>query len=239
MPKLFPLAGALLVFVHLGAFEIATRKLLNWPNVRQAYLMSLAEDLTDPLKDPVFDGVGMVLTRTAVDPRLLLHSLSFESLIKGPGPQARDMLAVRPAAVFIPNYRTDWLPEADHAFIRERYVPLADDFWVLGKVLRAGGGSFEIVHPGRYRISSLQDSDLAEECRVGVGRSVVPLDEGSFTATLDGVPVSTRPVELTAGKHRIECIPDCQPAVVWVGPQRDRPGRLSQSDHRALFVNLW
>ena len=238
-PKLLPLAGALLVFVHLGPFEIATRKLLDWPNARQACLMSLAEDLTDPLKDPVLDGVGMVLTRPAVDPRLLLHSLTFENSFKGGGPPVRNMLTARPAAVFIPNYRTDWLPDKDLTFIRECYVPLADDFWVLGKMLPAGGATFEIVHPGRYRISSLQESDLAETCRVGVGRLGARLDEGSFTATLDGVPVSTRPVELTAGRHRIECTPDCQPAVVWVGPQRDRAGRLSQSDHRALFVNLW
>ena len=47
----------------------------------------------------------------------------------------REMLAVRPAAVVIPNYRTDRLPDEDHAFIGERYVSLSDDFWALGKVL--------------------------------------------------------------------------------------------------------
>jgi hypothetical protein len=116
---------------------------------------------------------------------------------------------------------------------------LADDFWVLGKVLPAGGGTFEIVHPGHYRISSLQESDLAETCRVSVAQLPVRLDEGSFTATLDGAPVSSRPVELTVGTHRIQSKPDCQPAVVWVGPNRDRVGRLSQSDHRLLFVNWY
>jgi hypothetical protein len=160
-------------------------------------------------------------------------------LIKGSGPQVRDMLAARPAAVVIPNYRTDWLPEADHAAIRERYVALADDFWVLGKVLPAGGGTFQIFHPGRYRISSLRESDLAEESPGGLGRLPAPSDITSFTATLDGMPVSSGPVELAVGSHRIVSKPDCQPAVVWVGPKLDRVGRLSQSDHRLLFANWY
>jgi hypothetical protein len=212
---------------------------LNYSNARQAILMSLAEDLTDPAKDPVYDGIGLVPTRPTIHFQWYLHSLNIQSFVKGPGPRVREMLAARPAAIFIPNYRTDWLPEEDHAFVRERYVPLADDFWVLGKVLPTGGGTFEIVHPGRYCISSLQESDLAETSRVSVAQLPVRLDEGSFSATLDGAPVSSRPVELTVGKHRIECKPDCQPAVVWVGPKRDRIGRLSQSDHRLLFVNWY
>jgi len=238
-PALLPAVGTVLVFVHLVPFCVATRRHWDWPNSRQTCLMRLAEDLTDPTKDPVFDGIGMVLTRPIIHPESFLHSLTFESFIKGSGPQVRDMLATRPAAVVIPNYRTDWLPPADHAAIRERYVALADDFWVLGKVLPAGGGAFQIFHPGRYRISSLGGSDLAAECPGGSGRLLAPSDEAGFTATLDGVPVSSRPVELTVGRHWIESKPDCQPAVVWVGPQRDRVGRLSPSDHRWLFVNWY
>ena len=238
-PALLPAVGTVLIFVHLAPFCVATRRHWELPNSRQTRLMSLAEDLTDPVKDPVFDGIGMVLTRPIIDPRSLLHSLSFESLVKGSGPQVRDMLAARPAAVVIPNYRTDWLPPADQAAIHEGYVALADDFWVLGQVLSAGGGAFQIVHGGRYRISSLQESDLAEERPAFLGRWPAPADKASFSATLDGVPVTSRPVELTAGKHRIECTPNCQPAVVWVGPKRERAGRLSQSDHRWLFVNWY
>jgi hypothetical protein len=236
---LLPAVGAVLVFVHLVPFCIATQRHWDWPNSRQARLIGLAEDLTDPTKDPVFDGIGMVLTRARIGPGSLLHSLTFQGLVKGSGRQVRDMLAARPAAVVIPNYRTDWLPEADHAAIRERYVAVADDFWVLGKVLPAGGGAFQVFHPGRYRISSLQGSDLAEGCPGGARQIQPPSDEASFTATLDGVPVSSRPVELTVGNHRIECKAGCQPAVVWVGPKRDRVGRLSQSDHRLLFVNWY
>jgi hypothetical protein len=149
------------------------------------------------------------------------------------------MLAARPAAVFIPNYRTDWLPEEDHAFIRERYVSLTDDFWVLGKVLPAGGGTFEVVHPGRYRVSSLEGSDLAGTYPEGLAGLMAPVVDGSIIGTLDGVPLSKRPVELTVGTHRIETKPDCQPAVVWLGPRQERIGRLGDSDHRFLFVRWY
>jgi hypothetical protein len=238
-PALCPLAAAVLIFAHLVPFGVVTSRHWNWTNFRQKNLMRLAEAITDPARDPVYDGMGIVPTRPSIHFRWFLEALNIESLIHGAGPHVRDMLAARPAAVFIPNYRTDWLPEEDHAFIRERYVSVADDFWVLGKVLPAGGGTFEIVHSGRYRISSLQESDLAETCRVSVAQSRVPLEDGGFTATLDGLPVSSRPVDLTVGIHRIECKPGCQPAVVWVGPKLDRVGRLIQRDHRLLFVNWY
>jgi hypothetical protein len=124
---LIPIVGTVLVFVHLVPFCVATRRHWDWPNSRQTCLIRLAEDLTDPTKDPVFDGIGMVLTRPMIHPRSLLHSLSMAGLVNGSGPQVRDMLTTRPAAVVIPNYRTDWLPEADHAAIRERYVSTTRD----------------------------------------------------------------------------------------------------------------
>jgi hypothetical protein len=201
--------------------------------------MNLAEGLTDEAKDPVYDGIGLVPTRPSIHFQGFLHSLSIQQ-VHEPGHRVRDMLAARPAAVFIPSYRTDWLPEEDHAFVRERYVPLADDFWVLGKVLPAGGSTFEIVHPGRYRISSLRESDLAETCFGGAERlHSQSSDTGGFAGRVDGAPVSSRPVELTRGTHRFDGKADCQAAVVWVGPKRDRIGRLSQSDHRSLFVNWY
>jgi hypothetical protein len=235
----FPLIVAVIVFTHVVPFVVASRRHLNWSHFKQEGLMSLAESLTDPVKDPVYDAIGMVPTRPIVDTRAFLHSLNFKSFIHGQGPQVRDMLAARPAAVLIPSYRTDWLPEADHAFIRERYVPLADDFWVLGKVLPAGGGTFEIVHPGRYRISSLEGSDLMGTFPSGMKGLLTPEDAGSITCTVDGQPSSAGVVELTVGKHRIETTPECQPAVVWVGPRVDRIHRLSQGDHQRLFWNWY
>jgi hypothetical protein len=235
----FPLIAAIIIFTHLIPFVAASSRHVNWPNFKQEKLMSLAESLTDPVKDPVYDAIGMVPTRPIVDTRAFLHSLNFKRFVDGPGPHVRDMLTARPAAVLIPSYRTDWLSSADHAFIRERYVPLADDFWVLGKVLPLGGGTFEIVHRGRYRISSLQGSDLMGTFPVGMDGLLTPEDEGSLTCAIDGKPSSAGVVELTVGKHRIETTADCQPAVVWIGPRIDRIHRLSQGDHRRLFYNWY
>jgi len=62
-----------------------------------------------------------------------LHSFNINSFLDGAVTPVRDLLAENPAAVFIPNYRTDWLADADHDFIRRHYVALSDDFWVLGE----------------------------------------------------------------------------------------------------------
>ena len=238
-PALRPVLVALLAFAYFVPFGLATRRHVGFTNYHQEARMRLAEGLTDPARDPVYDGVGMVPTRPSIGFYWSLPNVNRPSLAQEHGLRLRDMLATRPAAVFIPNYRTDWLPEEDHAFIREQYVSLTDDFWVLGKVLPAGGGAFEVVHAGRYRISSLQGSDLAGTYPEGLAGVMAPLEEDNFIGTLDGVPLSKRPVVLTEGTHRIETKPDCQPAVVWMGPQQDRMGRLGDSDHRYLFLNSY
>ena len=231
-----PVLVALLIFAHFVPFGAATRRHPGWTNYHQEARMRLAEGFTDPAKDPVYDGVGMVPTRPSIHFCWLLPNVNRPSLAEERGLRVREMLAARPAAVFLPNYRTDRLPEEDQAFIRERYVPLSDDFWVLGKVLPAGGGAFEVVHPGRYRISSLEASDLARTYPGGLAGLLAPLKEESLIGTLDGAPLPKRPVELAAGTHRVETKPDCQPAVVWMGPRQDRVGRLGESDHHYLFV---
>ena len=230
---------ALLVFAHLVPFGLATRRHLVWTNYHQEARMRLAEELTDPARDPVYDGVGMVCTRRSSHFYWSLPTGNRPSLAEQQGLRLRDLLAARPAPVFIPNYRTDWLPAEDHAYMRERYVPLTDDFWVLGKVLPSGGGTFEVVHPGRYRISSLQGSDLAGTYPEGLAGLMAPLEDGSISGTLDGVPLSKLPVELAVGTHRIETKTDCQAAVVWMGRRQERMGRLGDSDHRFLFVNWY
>lgn len=234
-----PLVLGILLFAHLIPFATATHRHLNYLNWRQERLMTLAEDLTDPALDPVYDGIGMVPTRPTVHFQWYLHGLNIQSFLDGSGPRVCNMLAARPAAVFVPSYRTDWLSEADHDFIKERYVPLADDFWVLGKVLSAGGGTFEVYHSGRYRISTLKGSDLQDTYELGMKGVMTPEDGGTLTGTLDGAPLPNRPVQLTAGVHRIECAADCQPAVVWMGPRLERVHRLGPGNHRVLFYNWY
>jgi hypothetical protein len=238
-PLLVPVAITIFIFAHLVPFGVATRRHVDFTNFRQGSLMQLAENLTNPMKDPVYDGVGMVPTRLSVHYRWFLHTFNIQSFVKGPGPRVRDMLAARPAAVFIPNYRTDWLPAEDHAYIRSNYVSLADDFWVLGKQLPAGGGNFEIIHAGRYRIASLQGSDIAGTYPEGFESLLTPEDPGHLAGTLDGKPVPEHPIELSVGNHHIECPGDCQPTIVWVGPHLERVHRVAPGDHRYLFVNWY
>jgi hypothetical protein len=234
-----PLLFTLLLFAHLVPFFIATWRHLNWPNHRQGILMALAEDLTDPARDSVYDGVGMVPTRSSIHYNWFIHSLNIQGLINGPGSRVSDMLAVRPAAVIIPNYRTDWLRGEDQTFIREHYVSLADDFWVLGKVLDSGGGTFEIIHPGRYRISTLQGSNLVNSYPEGWKGLISPEEKGILNGALDGQPLPEEPVEFKVGTHYLETSLDKQVAIVWVGPQLNQVHRLGRGNHHYLFTNWY
>ncbi len=237
--QLVPFVVALIALVHFVPFAAATKRHGEKSNARQRTLMRLAEDMTDAAKDPVYDAIGMVPTRRSIHSSWFLHSLILRAIVNVPGSRVRDMLAARPAAVLIPSYRTDWLPPEDHDFIRERYVPLAGDFWVLGTVLPAGGGTFEIVHPGRYRIVKRKSL----EAGVGLLRAPEqPLDweESALSSgTLDGISLTNQPVELSLGQHRIETPTDYEPAVVWVGPSLDAVPRVGPGNHRALFWNWY
>ena len=235
----FSAVAAILIFAHLVPFGSATSRHWSWTNFHQEKLMRLAEQLTDPARDPVYDGVGLVPTRPSIDFQWCLDSLTVARYLQGRDPKPAELLAKRPAAVIIPNYRTDWLPELDHKFIRSRYVPLADDFWVLGNILPAGGGTFEIFHAGHYRISTLKGSDLADTYPLGLQGVLSPEDPGTISGTLDGVPLSNKPVLLSAGVHRIESAADVQPAVVWMGPRLDRIHRIGPGDHRLLFCDWY
>lgn len=237
--SLVPALSAFVLVAHLAPFTVATLRHLDWPNTRQDKLMHYAEKLTDPAKDPVYDGVGLVPTRQSIDPRAFIHSLSIRNLLTGPGPRVHEMMAANPAAVFIPNYRTDALSEKEHAFIRNHYVSLADDFWVLGAVLPAGGGTFEIIHPGRYRISTLQGSDLAGTYPGGWEGVLTPEDPGTLNGSLNGKILQTQVVELGIGTHQIQTDSASQTAVVWMGPKLDRVHRIGSVDHRYLFYNWY
>lgn len=148
-PAWYPSLVSVLIFGHLVPFGIATRRHLDWTNQRQEQLMQLAETLTDPMKDHVYDGAGLVPTRTSINFNWFLHSLNIRNFTSGTWPSVGAMLKACPASVIIPNYRTDWLPGQDQEFITNHYVSVSDDLLVLGKVLPKGGGTFEIYHPGR------------------------------------------------------------------------------------------
>jgi hypothetical protein len=237
-----PIALSLVAFTHLVPFANATQR--HWPmtNFRQEQLMSLTEDLTDPQRDTFFDGIGMVPTRNLCDVRTFIHGQNLKSLVAGPGPHVRDMLAANPPSVVILSYRTDWLPKEDHEFINQRYVPLAGDFMVLGTLLPPGGGSFEVYHAGRYHITSAAGSNIVgtyPEPKNWKEAFAQPQEELPLAGTLDGVPLNGRPIELAVGTHRIACAPDQKAAVAWVGPHLEKIARIPEGDHRFLFVNWY
>jgi hypothetical protein len=230
-----PLVGAILVFTHLVPFAIALRRMESASNYRQERLMRLAEDITDPKNDVVYDAVGMVPTRSIADPRSYLQSNKGIRLV--PGASIQNLLAVKTPAVVIPNSSNDGIHDQSQSSLRERYVALADDFLVLGKILPPGGGTFKIVHPGRYRISTLEGSDLAGTYPDGMKGLMTPADSGNISGTIDGVPLSNHPVVLCQGEHRIETTPGLQAAVVWMGPRLERVHRIGRGNPRGCFDN--
>src|SRR5207253_6138105 len=136
----------------------------------------------------------------------------------GPGPKVRDMLRERPAAILIPNYRTDWLTEEDQEFFRAHYVPLADDFRVLGTRLPPGGGSFEILHPGRYWISSAERCETATNS-IGRTKATTSAISSGGKVALDGKVLSEQAVELGKGEHQLRTATNACATVLWIGPQ--------------------
>jgi hypothetical protein len=245
-PLFVPLAACLIVFAHLTLFEETTKRHWDKNNFHQEELMNLTEDLTDPVKDTIFDGVGMVPTRKICDMRTFIHGQHFLNLANtsSSGMEIRRFLAQNPPSVVILSDRTEWLSDEDNKFLHDRYVPLADDYMVLGNLLPAGGGTFEVFHSGRYRITSAEGSNIIGTYREPKNikeRLFGPKEEAArpLMGTVDGIPLNGKPVELSVGTHRIECGADHKAAVVWVGPQRDDVPRSPGQDRHQLFVNWY
>lgn len=228
--ELWILVAAVLIVLHFTPFAVLTYRHVYFPNSRQKQLMRLAEQMTDPARDLVYDGIGMVPTRRSADFYWYLHSLAAARVNTG----IRDILAARPAAVFIRSYRTDWLPEADDQFISSRYVPLSDEFEVLGTVLPAGGGSFETVHAGRYCMVPASSLDSRRQ-----GSDSDKVITNFITGSLDGMELSNQPIELAVGKHQFQTSTNATPAIVWVGPNLNGVPYLGPGDHRFLFQNWY
>lgn len=237
-------AVCVIVFTHLVPFVSVTHRHWSKLNFGQERLMSLTEDLTDPQKDTVFDGIGMVPTRKVCDMRTFIHGQQFLNLVKNSpgGMNIRNFLAANPPSVVILSYRTEWFSDEDRDFLQERYVSIDDDFMVLGSQLPAGGGTFQVYHAGRYRITSAEGSNIVgtydEPKRIkdlfAPQRDVPPL-----VGTIDGIPLNDKPVELSVGMHRIECSADTKAAVVWVGPHLDKMPRAPGQNRHTLFENWY
>ena len=217
-----PWVAGLIVVVHGLPFIAFTSRHFDWTNDRQQHLMKAAERLTDPATDPVYDGVGLLPTRNSIGYHWYLHSLNMKNFESGKWPSVLTMLEQHPAPVLIINYRTDWLPKQDRDYIAAHYVPLADDFWVLGGKLPAGGGEWTCLQAGRY---VLRVNDRGVQRVPGL--------------KVDGAEVGLEPMDLKVGIHHIESPPGSRAWAAWVGPREMVPPRLLPSDHRRLFVNWY
>ncbi|HEX7478709.1 MAG TPA: hypothetical protein VF331_12945 [Polyangiales bacterium] len=205
-------AACVFAYAHLLPFERSTRRLFDFPNTRQQHVMDLAEAMTDPVKDRVYDASGLVLTRDSIGYHWFLHTLIMKNFSNGTFPTVRRMLAKNPASVFLPNYRTSWLPVPDRVFIAQHYQPLADDYWVLGGRLPAAGGSFACLHPGRY---------IVQHSAPGL--------------TINGQPVSSDVVELAVGRARIESPQSHGLRVYWLGPRLQQLPEVGRGDHASIY----
>jgi hypothetical protein len=178
----------------------------------------------------------MLPTRRGIRSQWFLESLNLRASNGN-----SETLVHTPATVVIHSHRTERLPSLESDFIRKHYVPLGDDFWVLGTTLPKGGGEFEVVYPGRYRISARKQSNMLGTYPEGLAEIIKAAAtkeaEIAFTASLDGLAVSNRPVKLNVGNHRVVSDADDEIAVVWVGPDLEKPPQVGRGDRRRLFVN--
>lgn len=217
------LAAAVFAFSHVVPFVYATLRHLNWNNWRQMALVETAEAMTDPTSDPVYDAAGLVVTRHSIDRSWYLHSLNMEYLHNGKQNSVATMLAKNPAAVLMPNYRFDWLPESDWQFIRANYLPLADDFWVLGIQSPPGGGEFRTLRSGRYQVFP------------GTGK----WQQSPPDLAVDRQQVHSDVLMLPAGSHTITTPKDVPVTIVWLGPKLDGLPAISAGNHRTFFTNWY
>lgn len=222
-PQDSALAIGILVFTHVVPFSLATWRHVSWDNGRQEFIMSLAEEFTDPAKDRVYDAVGLVPSRSSINFRWFLHTLNIQSFTDGKAASVSQMLEAQPAAVLIPNYRTGWLLASDWNFIQQHYVPLSDDFWVLGRALPAGGGPYTVIHPGRYLVMGQRGGKFQP-------LSDIRVDKRILTSTT---------VELGLGTHELEGPADTVLAIVWLGPKLDQLPNPGRGDRNRLFVNWY
>jgi hypothetical protein len=214
------LGACLLVGAHFGPFLVTTLRHKDFPNTRQERLMRLAEEMTDPAKDAVYDAAGLVASRQSIGRQWFLHTLFMDQFHSGKLPSVRAMLEARPAAVLIPNYRFGWLAPADIAFLQEHYLQLAGDFLVLGRILHAPRLEFPCLHAGRYHLSTRLP---------GMGAVV-----------LDGRRIQLPTVlDLDKGLHTFQASPETSLVVCWLGPNLHRPPDPGPGDSSQFFINWY
>jgi hypothetical protein len=206
------LSAAALLFARAWLHE----PYLTRTNEAQLSYIRAAELMTDPARDTVLDGVGMVLSRRPPDRDWMVHSLWLDAYRAGLRSSFADMMLERPSPVVIGNYRWGWLTGRDLAVLNQRYVRLAPELYVLGSAPAGPAGPFAIHYPGRYLVRAAG---------------------GSGQLRVDGQPVGG-PLQLAAGPHRYDGAGPRGILVHWLGPILDEPPTLLPLDPPGrMFTN--
>jgi hypothetical protein len=210
-------AFSLALLAHGVVWFVATKRHVEMSNARQVELMRTAELLTDPQRDAVFDGAGLVPSRHPPGYDWVIQRLSLESFRSGRFRPIREQLAEGRTPVVIPNYRVAALPSEDRRFISAHYIPLAGDFYVAGATFGQGDHAWDCLVTGRYYVG----------CNV------------RGTLSIDGRLVPKPAVViLTRGRHMVQTTAN-DAWVVWVGPKANVPPSLGQGRDADVFVNWY
>lgn len=201
-----PFLVSLGVLLHVTPWVLRVADLFAMTNDRQEEVMALAEAYTGP-EDPVFDGIGLVTTRKAPAYEWVVQWANQLQFHQHPLFQS---LGGRVPPVVLPSYRLNYLPPSDLAFLSTNYVPLHQDFWVLGALPRtsAAPGAWTCYRSGRY--------------------ALIPVKADPGTVFLDGKALAPGIVWVDRGEHRLAMDPASPCALAWVGPavtQVPTPGK--------------
>lgn len=219
-----PLLVGILVFCHIIPFGRSAYRHLDWTNERQHLLMQLAESLTDPAHDRVFDAAGLIPTREGIGYQWFLHTLVMERFQNGTLVPLWKQFEANPPQVVLRNYRTNWMGQKEQRFLAEHYLPLADDILLLGSVLPTGG-TFSCIHSGRYQVSLLNQDGITQT---------------SGSLWIDGRPFRSGSIlPLETGPQILQSKDQSRIQVVWIGPRLTNLPRIPNKDRRMLFVNWY
>jgi hypothetical protein len=223
-PTMVWLSFGVFFFTHGLPFMKQTLRHLDFSNDRQQLLMSVAEALTDPAKDCVYDASGLVASRQSAGYQWFLHSLIVNRIASGKTPGLKEMLTQNPAPVLIPSYRFAWLRPEDVNFVQAHYLGLAEDLYVLGGDLKSQNPTYECIREGRYEISVVAQQPATAP-------QIVQMDGQALD-----LPVA---VALTKAVHHFSFPGNVTLKITWLGPTLKKSPTLQPGNSNLVFINWY
>lgn len=209
-----PLLLGVVLMTQAVPFLVQVEALLEVNNDRQSILMDCATDLTDPARDVVYDGAGLVPTRRSLGYYWFVNIMNVQRYRSGAIPTFRSEAAHDAPAVILPTYRLSYLEPEDIQFIRANYLALAGDFLILGDASKNTDRSWICLHAGRYNVILPKGAPKDSWLR------------------LDDQPVNPGIRFFSKGPHHIEASNAAAPTILWVGPSQE--GAVDLSGGKAL-----